>query len=150
MAKISQLPLVTEPDGSETFVVLKDGMAQRVPGAALIGAAGEVSLEQVLTVGSDADIATTKVGALVGSGNPSSNDRISLPRLPGRSCCRPSPYVIGFAFITALAFSKSSASTAADAMRRSAGAVSRVAGSARRGAGAPLLGATVRWGFTSA
>jgi hypothetical protein len=46
MAKISQLPLVTEPDGSETFVVLKDGMAQRVPGAALIGAAGEVSLEQ--------------------------------------------------------------------------------------------------------
>jgi hypothetical protein len=30
MAKISQLPLVTtEPDGSETFVVLKDGMAQQ-------------------------------------------------------------------------------------------------------------------------
>jgi hypothetical protein len=28
-------------------VVLKDGMAQRVPGAALIGAAGDVSLEQV-------------------------------------------------------------------------------------------------------
>jgi hypothetical protein len=34
MAKISQLPLVTDPDGTETFVVLKDGMAQRVPGAA--------------------------------------------------------------------------------------------------------------------
>jgi hypothetical protein len=47
MAKISQLPLVTDPDGTETFVVLKDGMAQRVPGAALIGAAGDVSLEQV-------------------------------------------------------------------------------------------------------
>jgi hypothetical protein len=54
MAKISQLPLVTEPDGSETFVVLKDGMAQRVPGAALIGAAGEVSLEQVQAAASAA------------------------------------------------------------------------------------------------
>jgi hypothetical protein len=64
MAKISQLPLVTEPDGSETFVVLKDGMAQRVPGAALIGAAGEVSLEQVQAAASAAQ--TSAQGASLG------------------------------------------------------------------------------------
>jgi hypothetical protein len=63
MAKISQLPLVTNPDGTETFVVLKDGMAQRVPGAALIGAAGDVSLEQVQAAAAQAANAQEAQGA---------------------------------------------------------------------------------------
>jgi hypothetical protein len=71
MAKISQLPLVTEPDGTETFVVLKDGMAQRVPGAALIGAAGDVSLEQVQAAASAAQ--------------PARRRRKAQPRAPRRT-----------------------------------------------------------------
>jgi hypothetical protein len=118
MAKISQLPLVTDPDGTETFVVLKDGMAQRVPGAALIGAAGDVSLEQVQAAASAgaanaqeaqgaaqsaaqaasaaqtlADAASTKADATAAA--------LAALVLPA-----PSPYVIGFAFIAPLAASE--------------------------------------------
>jgi nucleoid-associated protein YgaU len=118
MAKISQLPLVTDPDGTETFVVLKDGMAQRVPGAALIGAAGDVSLEQVQAAAAQAaanaqeaqgaaqsaaqaasaaqtlaDAASTKADATAAA--------LAALVLPA-----PSPYVIGFAFIAPLAASE--------------------------------------------
>jgi hypothetical protein len=77
MAKISQLPLVTDPDGTETFVVLKDGMAQRVPGAALIGAAGDVSLEQVQAA------ASRRL--------PTRRRRKAQPRAPRKPPARPRP-----------------------------------------------------------
>jgi hypothetical protein len=115
MAKISQLPLVTEPDGSETFVVLKDGMAQRVPGAALIGAAGEVSLEQVQAAASAAQASAQAAQASAQSAAQDASDAqaqaqaatqkadATAAALDALVLPAPSPYVIGFAFITALA-----------------------------------------------
>jgi hypothetical protein len=98
MAKISQLPLVTDPDGTETFVVLKDGMAQRVPGAALIGAAGDVSLEQVQAAAAQAAAnAQEAQGAAQSAAQPPARPRPSPmpppprptppPPLWPRSCC---------------------------------------------------------------
>jgi hypothetical protein len=115
MAKISQLPLVTDPDGSETFVVLKDGMAQRVPGAALIGAAGEVSLEQVQAAASAAQTSAQAAQASARSAAQDASDArgeaqaatqkadATAAALDALVLPAPSPYVIGFAFITALA-----------------------------------------------
>jgi hypothetical protein len=91
MAKISQLPLVTEPDGSETFVVLKDGMAQRVPGAALIGAAGEVSLEQVQAAASAAQTSAQAAQASAQSAAQDASDARGEHRPPRRRPMPPPP-----------------------------------------------------------
>jgi hypothetical protein len=102
MAKISQLPLVTEPDGSETFVVLKDGMAQRVPGAALIGAAGEVSLEQVQAAASAAQTSAQAAQASAQSAAQDASDAQAQAQAATqkadataaaslRSCCQAQP-----------------------------------------------------------
>jgi hypothetical protein len=148
MVKISQLPQVDAPDGSEQAIVLKNGQAQRVALALVDGAVGTATRDIPLTVGSDfSDIATTMVGALVGSGNPSSNDRISLSAPAG---------VIGFA--GQVQWSMSNVGTGIlyafrqhrdgryEAIYRLA--VSCVAGTNQIAVpDAPLLDATVRWGY---
>jgi len=54
MAKISDLPLVAEPDGSETAVVLKDGVAQRAPFDTLVSAAAAAILAAMQLAGQEA------------------------------------------------------------------------------------------------
>ncbi|WP_179505658.1 MULTISPECIES: hypothetical protein [unclassified Sphingomonas] len=54
MAKISDLPLVETPDGSETAVVLKDGVAKRAPFEALVSAAAAEILAAMQLAGQQA------------------------------------------------------------------------------------------------
>jgi hypothetical protein len=148
MAKISQLPLVTDPDGTETFVVLKDGMAQRVPGAALIGAAGDVSLEQVQAAAAQAAAnaqeaqgaaqsaaqAASAAQTLADAASTKADAPLAALVLPA-----PSPYVIGFAFIAPLAASEVFGFHVAGAAftwpANFAGAFVHAVGVPRRGAG---------------
>jgi hypothetical protein len=90
-------------------------MAQRVPGAALIGAAGEVSLEQVQAAASAAQTSAQAAQASAQSAAQDASDArgeaqaatqkadATAAALDALVLPSPSPYVIGFAFITALA-----------------------------------------------
>lgn len=90
MAKISQLPAVPNPDGTEQVIVLKDGIAKRAIISALLGSTAALIKDQIaalvtslkVAIGSDlSEVGQMSVGTVFAGGSLANNSRVywSLP-----------------------------------------------------------------------